>query len=169
MENPVTLRTKKAMGVLGRLIREWATDAASRPQHKLEDERRCVFYIDGFRAALNGAGLTEGRPDGNDGDYFIREGIDEVELLLRQPRRFSILLPEAEMIDHLQKQDGPLQVRMATLYAEVDPSEPDLGAKPIAPAVDDNGPATYDVTLGEHPFECFLDPYMAAYVCGQCR
>ncbi len=169
MENPVTLRTKKAMGVLGSLIRQWTIDPDARPQHTVEDARRCVFYIDGFREALNAAGLKEGRPDRDDGDYIIRDGVAEVELILRQPERFSILLPEAEMIRHLQEHDGPLQLRMATLYTEIDPADPDLGANPITPAIEDDGPATYDVTLGEDPFASFLDPYMASYVCGQCR
>ncbi|WP_282610498.1 hypothetical protein [Pelagibius sp. Alg239-R121] len=167
MENPVTLRTKKAMGVLGKLIREWTVDPASRPDHRLEEERRCVFYVDAFRNALNGEGLNEGQPESGDGDYCIRAGIEEVELILRQPNRFSILLPEAEMIHHLLDHDLPLQVRVAAVYAEVVPGDPD--AVPIRPAIEDSGPANYEVTLRDQPFECFLDPYMAAYVCGQCR
>lgn len=169
MENPFTLRTKRAMGVFGRLVREWTLDPAARPPHSTDEDRRCVIYVDAFRSALSAAGLTEGRSgDPVDGDFAIRDGIEEVELILRQPKRFSVLLPEEDVLRQLQDQQGPLQLRLARLYAEVSPDQLNLKDNPFPPSDDSDEAATYDLVLGDDPFRTFLDPYMAAYTCSQC-
>lgn len=171
MDNPITLKTRKAMGVLGLLMREWTLDPASRPPHIEEAERRCVIAIEDFRMALRDRGLSEETAANPQGDYAVRAGIAEVELILRSPDRFSILLPEAEMIQHLEEEANAgrsLHVRMARFYAGAGPAVADLVTTNDQPAVNDAGPAAVDVKLGIKPFETFLDPYIAAYSCTQC-
>ena len=121
--------------------------------------------IGDLRAILKENGLVEGRSDDElDGDYHIRPDIEEIELIPRTPKRFSILLPERKVLKGLQTQNSS-ELRMATIYADVKPDDVvDLNSVPA------HGRATYRVILeGEDKFSKFLEPYMASYMCTQCR
>jgi hypothetical protein len=169
MENALQLKTRKATGVLGRLIRQWAVDLETRPPLRLEGDCRWIIAIDDFRRILADNDLIEGKSSNDTGDYAIREGIDEIELIGRRPNRFSILLPEGEAIRSLLETENAAQLSMAALYSEVDPARPELDLSKLRPSERDDRPATYKVTMqGDEKFEKFLDPYMAAYVCSQC-
>lgn len=169
MENALQLKTRKATGVLGKLIRSWAVDLDTRPPFRVEGDCRWIIAVDDFRSLLRDNGLIEAISDTDTGDYKIRDDIDEIELITRKPNRFSVLLPEAEIIRSLADNKDAAQLQMATLYADVDPASPELDMTDLRDPQDDDRPATYRVTMqGDQKFEKFLDPYMAAYICSQC-
>ena len=171
MENPVTLLSHRAMGVLGKLIREWSLDPKSRPPHRMEGDRICVMTVGEFRRALeeeNGGRLK-------DSDIRIRDGVEEVELILRDPGRFSVLLPEEQIMTQLLRNseagDEQMIVQVPRIYvAALSDLVSDFDASDIPPAVeDDTGTAMLNAKLNKgDPFRTFLDPYMAAYTCTQC-
>ncbi len=169
MKNAMELRTRRASGVFGRLVREWTLDFDAAVPHRQEADGRLLISVGDLRAILTENGLVEGNADDDmDGDYRIRADIEEIELIPRRPKRFSILLPEKGVLEGLQSGDAG-QLRMAAVYAEVDPAKPELDLKQLRAAADDGRPATYQVTLeGEDRFRKFLDPYMASYMCTQC-
>ncbi|SPH24051.1 hypothetical protein DEA8626_03099 [Defluviimonas aquaemixtae] len=163
MDNPLTLWTNRAAGVLGALIRDWSLDPETRPEgHRMEGDRTCVIPIDAFRAALTG--LTEG-PDPDQNDYHLRDGIDDLELVFRRPDRVAFLMPEVEIMKEQSTIAAGDKIRVPALYADAGRT----GSAPITHAVNDPGPATYDVRLGEDPLQTFLDPYLASYCCMQCK
>ncbi|MCR9139602.1 MAG: hypothetical protein NXI27_26635 [Alphaproteobacteria bacterium] len=169
MENAFQLKTRRATGVLGMLIRQWAVDLDTRPPFRLEGDCRWIIAVEDFRDLLKSHGLEEARSETDSGDYLIRDDIEEIELITRKPNRFSVLLPEADIIRSLADSKGASQMQMATLYADVDPARPELDMGDLRDPLDDDRPATYKVTMdGDGKFEKFLDPYMAAYVCSQC-
>lgn len=169
MENPIELRTRRAMGIVGGLIRKWSVEPECRPAHRMEGERHCVIGIDAFLQVLAEQNLKRGdMAQGDDGDFAIRGDIREIELVLRKPDRISILLPEQEVMTGMTGDTAPQIMRMPALYSDIDPADPDLQKNPLRPATDDHRPATYVVTLGKDPFDTFLDPYMAAYSFSQC-
>ena len=170
MDNPMTLHSRKAMRVLGRLISEWSLDPDSRPAGaKYEaDGRIMVIQADGFRK------LLMGQPDGDDlsdQDFTLRSGITEVELILRRSDRFSILLPEPEALTHqaqVAKDGFQPRVRMARLYLDIDAADASMGL-PVNTKIDDeNTPAYYDLVVDDMALDAFLHPHMAAYCCTQC-
>lgn len=169
MDNPLTLWTKDAAGALGALIREWTLEPASLPAgHRMEDDRTCVIPVDAFREAMGG--LVEGprepgRPGAPRPDYQIREGIAEIELILRRPDRASILLPEKVILDEQVARGDTLVLRVPAIYAESGPA----GAAPETPAKGSKEPAAYDVAASGNALEAFLDPYLASYCCMQCK
>lgn len=169
MENPIELRTRRAMGVVGGLIRKWSTDPDCRPAHRMEGDRHCVIGIDAFLQVLAAQNLIRGDMARDDeGDFAIRSDIREIELVLRKPDRISVLLPEQEVMTGMTGNSPPQLMRMPSLYSDIDPADPDLQNNPLRRAADDLRPATYVVTLGKDPFDTFLDPYMAAYSFSQC-
>lgn len=170
MDNPMTLHTRKAMRVLGRLIAEWSLDPDSRPADaKFEaDGRVMVIQADSFRK------LLMGQPDGDalsDQDFALRAGIAEVELILRRPDRFSILLPESEALAHqaqVAKDGFQPRVRMARLYLDIDAADASRGSPVNAEIDDETTPANYDLVVDDKALDAFLHPHMAAYCCTQC-
>lgn len=176
--NPCLLRTKRATGLFGALIRKWTVDADERPQGTYEGTDRYVVSRADFRAALYQAGLRDAEHIEADGsndepDFALREGVTEIELIDRSASRFSILLPEPSMLTQIEDQangdNGPVKVNLPKLYLEVDMSGPEPSAENFNPASSEFGDANYSVTLGENPFETFLDPHLAGYTCTQCR
>lgn len=169
MENALQLKTRKATGVLGKLIRQWALDLDTRPPFRMEGDCRWIIAVEDFRSLLSDSGLVEANSQNDTGDYLIRDDIDEIELITRKPNRFSVLLPEAEIIQSLLDNEDTAQLQMASVYAEVDPARPELDLSGLRDTQEDSRPATYKVTMeGDKKFEKFLDPYMASYVCSQC-
>ena len=169
MDNALQLKTRRATGVLGGLIRKWALELSPEPPMRLEGDGRWIIPVHAFRRIMKNHGLDEAKSDTDSGDYRIRDDIEEIELITRKPNRFSVLLPEAEIIRSLSEEENFARLQMATLYADVDPAKPEIDLKEVRSPDDDDRPATYEVTLeGDDKFKKFLDPYMAAYVCSQC-
>lgn len=169
-DNPMTLRTRKAMRVLGSLISEWSLDPDSRPASaKLEANGRVlVIGVESFRKILMG------QPGGDalgDRDFTLRAGITEVELILRRADRFSILLPEPEALEHQAKvvKNGlqPL-VLMARMYLDIDAADADIGLPVNAEIEDETTPANYNLVVDDTALDAFLHPHLAAYCCTQC-
>ncbi len=168
MKNAMELRTRKASGVFGRLIRQWTLEFDTDLPHRREPDGRLVIAAEVLRNILAEADLVEGDADGEDGDYHIRSDIEEIDLIPRQPGRFSVLMPEKDVLRALRAEESG-HLRMAAVYAEVDPAKPDLDLAQLRPADSDLRPATYTVTFdGDDKFRKFLDPYMASYMCTQC-
>ena len=168
MKNAMELKTRRASGVLGRLVREWTVDFDASLPHRQEDDGRLVMTVGDLRAILTENGLVVGAADATDGDYHAHANIGEIELIPRRPGRFSILLPEKEVMERLQAQNNS-ELRLATIYFEVKPGDNVIDLEKIVASVDDGNDATYQVTLeGEDRFRNFLDPYMASYMCTQC-
>lgn len=163
MDNPLTLWTKDAAGVLGAKIRAWTLDPSSRPAGlRAEGDARFVMPVSDLVAAMGG--LAEG-PEGA-ADYQLRPDVTEVELLVRKPNRVSFLLPEPAILEEQASgAEGGGKVRVPAIYAD---SEPNSDA-PTASVRGDKGPATYEVSMRRNGLEAFLDPYLAAYCCMQCK
>lgn len=165
MDNPFTLHTHKAAQVLGRLVRQWSTGEIAAPGVMQADGRTVLVDIEAFRKVL----LAELRPE----EFEIRNGVKELELLTRAPDKFSILLPEQEVLEHQSERartGQPVVVNVGSVYADVSPGAPEGGQGAHAKAAPDNPayPASYPVTLGKDAFDAFLDPYMGTYVTAQC-
>lgn len=156
MDNPLTLWTMKAAGVLGALIREWTLDPSTRPAgHWMEGERTYVVPAAALREAL--AGLVEG-PESSGADYQLRDGITEVELIFRRPDRMAFLMPEEDVMREQASIVPGATIRVPALYVE--PGQ--WGAEGTAKAA-------YEVEVGQDPLRTFLDPYLASYSCMQCK
>ncbi len=164
MKNAMELRTRRASGVFGRLIREWTVEFDNTIPHDRETDGRLIIEVETLRGILTDNGLVEGDADSEDGDYHIRDDIQQIELIPRRPNRFSVLLPERDVLRSLQGQSGG-ELRMPAVYSEVDATSGTLQLDQLA----EEGPAAYVVSLeGEDKFRKFLDPYMASYLCTQC-
>ncbi len=160
MDNPFTLKTHKAAQVLGRLVRQWSTGELSPPGGS-GDGRTVVVDIEALRKML----LAELGPE----EFEIRDGVKELELVKRTPERFSILLPEPEVLAHqaaLAQSGQPVVVNVGSLYVDMNPGDLDMNGKTSQP--NPAHPASYPVTLGKNAFDAFLDPYMGSYVTAQC-
>ncbi|WP_424986849.1 hypothetical protein [Microbulbifer sp. S227A] len=172
-DNPIELRTRKAMRVIGKLIEEWSINPDSHPEGARTelDGRLIVFSRGVFQKTLQA--LPEIDRLGDE-DYILRDNIAEIELMLRRPDRFSILLPEPEAIAFQQNavQQGLWPtVSLPMFYAEVPWDEGGDGWMPHVASPDsrDDAPAGYAVQLsGENPLDEFLRPYLAGYCCTQC-
>jgi hypothetical protein len=177
MDNPVNLQSRKAFGVFGSMVRGWSLlDEGETPYGFAKDgERTFVIGAEAFRAMLVKAGLKDGTPAPGGtpdpgADFWLRPGVAEIELLRRRPDRASFLMPEAEVMKE-QKELAPGDiVAVPALYAEVGPGGPHAGNAPPVAAVDDkDGPSHYQVVMGHDPLRTFLDPYLAGYLCMQCK
>lgn len=172
LQNPFILQTRHATGVFGRLVRTWAIDEGARKKlagkSKLPRSGRLVVKVKRFRKALSDAGLREGT-EKKPADFCIRDGVEEVQLIVRKPECFTILLPERRILRELGKARPPITVRVANLYLDVAKAGSDLDYANLPRAEGDHGAATYDLRLGADPFGTFLDPFMASYICSQCR
>lgn len=176
--NPCLLQTKRAAGIFGALIRDWTLNAERRPEGTYQGDNRYIVSREVFRSALHQAGLFDAEQliaEGSNAvpDFALRQGVTEIEMIDRQTARFSILLPEQAMLtqisDQVSADSGPVKVSLPALYLDVYMDGPERSAENFNVASGEEGPANYSVTLGENPFETFLDPYLAGYICTQCR
>ncbi|MEM9549693.1 MAG: hypothetical protein AAGA05_00875 [Pseudomonadota bacterium] len=167
MSHPFMLHTQRALAVFGELIRTWTIDPASRPDHSAEFGNR-ILVVDAkdLRDILiDGHGLTEDADRGK-GDFIIRHGVEQIELILRDPTgvRATFLMPEVEVMQaQIASTDG-VTAEVPAFYF----TDPVRGRVP-----DDAGrqsPAFVPVTMpgNEDPMRAFLDPYLASYLCMQC-
>lgn len=171
--NPIELKTRKALRVMGRLIEDWSINPKSHPVGARTelDGRLIVFTREAFETAL--AGLSDDDRLTAD-DYALRDNIAEIELLLRRPDRFSIVLPEPEAIKFQHRalqQDLWPTVSLPMVYGNIpwDTASPDWAVHVEIAEMRDNDPAGYMVQLsGENPLDEFLRPYLAGYCCTQC-
>ncbi|MDU9003676.1 hypothetical protein [Sedimentitalea todarodis] len=171
--NPIELKTRKALRVIGGLIEAWSINPKSHPSGARTelDGRLIVFTKEAFEHSL--ANLPENDRLTED-DYALRENIIEIELLLRRPDRFSIVLPEPEAIEFQHtalEQDLWPTVSLPRMYSEVSWSSSDQDwPTPFAGGTaSDSDAAGYVVQLdGENPLDEFLRPYLAGYCCTQC-
>ncbi|MEL6235001.1 MAG: hypothetical protein AAFR46_11380 [Pseudomonadota bacterium] len=105
-ENPITLWTQKAMRVMGMLAEKWAIYPESRPaEARAEmDGRILVLSTGAFEKHLASLGEDALGPT----DITFRDGISEVEIVLRAPGRATLLMPEASaMADQRDIADNP--------------------------------------------------------------
>jgi len=176
MDNPINLRTRKASGVLGALIRSWALlrdEELPQGFTRLSD-RSFVISAEDLRAMMRGAGLTDGtREPGQEPepepDFWLRDDIEEVELIRRKPERASLLLPERDVMEHQERFLSDGDPFMLPDFYLVETADKNAKA-PDTPAVgEDHALAHRSVTMGKDPFRGFLDPYLALYLCTQCK
>ncbi|MFK7751588.1 MAG: hypothetical protein AB8B51_03470 [Sedimentitalea sp.] len=172
--DPITLNSRRAMRVIGKLIETWSMDPTSRPASaKMEGNGRLiVFSAHDFKELL--AALPEEDRLGPR-DFSLRSGdkeITEVELVLRDPNRLTLLLPEPEAMAHHHQmaKDGEMPgIKLATLYRDLEPGSLDSALPLNQAGLTETAPATYQVHYsGENPLDAFLRPYLAAYCCTQC-
>ena len=97
MDNAFIPKTNKALNALGALIREWALDEPALRKLLTQDaSSRLVMKVDIFSEQLEGKGLVEGV------DFKVRDNVTEVELVLRAPNRFTIVLPEPDALTRFE-------------------------------------------------------------------
>ncbi len=170
MENPLTLNTRRAMGVLGAMIREWATQPETLESVATRDGNRgWLIDVDAFHALMKEAKLMHGAAGDPNVDYAVRVGVKEIEILERGANRASLLLPEQSMMDEVNGFADGSSLRIPAFYADTDASGTPLGKILTPPAVDDDRPGFHEVELGPDPLKTFLDPYLAGYLCVQCK
>lgn len=155
--NPITVYSQKGLQAIGKLMRFWTLDASSRPEGRLEG-RTYVMSREVFVDALATAGLAHGV------EYEMRDGVDEVELYMRDPSRLTLTLPEPDVLDSMGQ--TPSYVRVPVLDYEGKSYE----AGPVPKGQDAShkmlkldGDGYYD------PYGAFIDSYLAAYSCTQCK
>lgn len=171
--NPIELKTRKAQRVIGGLIEDWSVNPKSYPAGARTelDGRLVVLTREAFETVLASLSETDRLTDD---DYKLRDNIAEIELLLRRPDRFSIVLPEPEAIEFQHRalqQDLWPTVSLPKMYGEVSwsASEQDWPAPFEGGSASDDDAAGYVVQLdGENPLDEFLRPYLAGYCCTQC-
>lgn len=170
MENPLTLNTRKAMGVLGAMIRDWATEPATLEDVASRDgDRGWLIPVAAFHALMQKAGLTHGAPGDPNADYAVRDGVTAVEILQRGADRASLLLPEQSMMDEINGLSDGSKLRIPAFYAKTDALGVPLGKVLMPPAIEDDRPGFHEIELGPDPLATFLDPYLAGYLCVQCK
>ena len=170
MEYPLQMRTRRALGVLGRLIFDWTEDPGKLPPDARKEADRIVIELGTFRQLMDAEGLTEGDPgDGAAGDYAVRANVREVELILRNPDRASILLPEPHVVASCRAAMGPLEAPVVRLYKDLADALETGGDAALTAANSPDDPVVYGmVQLGEDPLEAFIYPNTAYYSCTQC-
>lgn len=176
MDNPLTLNTRKACGVLGAMVRGWAqlADGTLPDGFRREDPRTLVADAKVFREMMRGAGLSDGTPEAggtpdDKADFWLRPDVRKVELIARDPGRATLLLPDGDLIAE-QEALAPGQVVMVPEFYLSQDTADGLTNAPNTPAVEDDGvPALRAVKMGQEPLRGFLDPYLAAYLCTQCK
>ncbi|MGR3742862.1 MAG: hypothetical protein ACU0BC_01710 [Pseudooceanicola nanhaiensis] len=170
--NPIELRTRKALRVVGALLDKWTTDASSRPSSASveADGRLIVFDVADLEAQMDSLPEEDRLVPGT--DYHLRDGIKQIELVLRRPDRVSFLLPEPEAMKHHHDlvNNGEMPgIMLATLYRDLDKDEIEKQMPVFLDGLPDEDPATYLVHVsGKNPLDAFLHPYLASYCCAQC-
>ena len=162
MDNQLTLLTQRAMGALGAVIRDAASAGGT-------ENISVAELIDRMQAKLapDAPPLAEGT------DYRVRDGVQQVRLLARDPSRLDLLLPEPAVLQAISGSlagTGGLSTSLPWPYTDrAAPPEPyDAKAAPKAVSLDQSVGGRFTVDIGEEGFEAFLDPYMAGYVTSQC-
>jgi hypothetical protein len=170
MEYPLEMRTRRALGVLGRLIFDWAENPARLPPEARREPGRIVIDLKSFRQVMDAEGLTEGDPgDSAAGDYAVRADVREVELIVRTPDRASILLPEPHVVTSYRGAMGPVEAPVVRLYKELADALDAGGDADLTAARGPDDPVVYGkVQLGKDPLEAFIYPNTAYYSCTQC-
>lgn len=171
--NPIELMTRKALRVLGGLIEQWSVNPKSHPANARTelDGRLIIFSKDEFTRILSELPESDRLTES---DYKLRDNITEIELLLRRPDRFSIVLPEPEALEfqvRALEQDLWPTINMPWIYNNVHWAGPGQGwpasTRALSPDTSEN--VGYPVQLdGENPLDEFLRPYLAGYCCTQC-
>ncbi len=170
MDFPLEMRTQSALGILGRLIFDWAENPYTLPPgHRIEGDR-IIFAVDVFHSLMAAEGLRHGDPgDKTKGDYAVRADIREVELIRRSAGRASILLPEPEIVATCRTMTAPVDVPLASLYKDLAEGSQNRGSVRLSPARDTGGSAIYAmVKLDSDPLETFIFPNTVYYSCTQC-
>lgn len=170
MDYPLEMRTERALGILGRLIFDWAENAESLPEGCREEPGRVVIKVETFHQLMQDEGLSQGDPgDKAAGDYAVRADVREVELIRRTPERASILLPETDVVRGYRKMTAPVEVPLANLYKELAKGADGEGEVQLSPARDSGEGAIYAmVRLESDPLEAFIYPNTGYYSCTQC-
>ncbi|MBL4767733.1 MAG: hypothetical protein JKY94_08465 [Rhodobacteraceae bacterium] len=158
MENPFTPKTQRGLRAFGKLIREWAANPDAVP-NVVQDARTFLINREDFIKAMEPALNTPA--NGNGPDYLLRDDVEEVELIVRIPNRFTVVLPEEQALAEYQA-PWPRPVEVPAIYGYA------VDANAVA-ALGDDAPATYTVDLDNNNFKEFLEPFMAGYSCSQCR
>lgn len=159
MQTPFEPLKHIALQAFGQLVREWTQDMSNVP-HTKPDGRTIIITLEDFRAAMAEKNAFDVPQLGQGAHYKMRDGIIEIELLMRQNDRFSVLLPEPDAILRFNA-PGPTDLQVPAIYGK---DEWGYAQGDIPPDAN----ATYTVTVQENDFSKFLDPHMAGYCCGQC-
>ncbi|MEM7544676.1 MAG: hypothetical protein AAF367_04000 [Pseudomonadota bacterium] len=157
MDNPLVLHTQKALQNFGMLIRRWTLEPDKRPELRAESDRILVIGRKIFEMELGEVGLFSGR------DYTLRDGVNEVELILRRPDRCALILPEVDVLTEIGQPWS--EVRYPKL--NLDPYR--AGMTDVPPPVKGDEPASQVLALGKNPYVDFLDAFMASYLVAQCK
>ena len=169
-DNPIELMTAKAYRVMGMLIESWATgqDLLPAGARREADDRLIVFSVEAFRDLV--AGLPEEDRLGEQ-DIAFRDGVTEIELLMRRPDRMAMVMPEEQALAHqhqMRKNGWPIEVKLPDIYREIDHDAPNWAELMMAEDVEGEK-APYQLRIdGADPLKTFLHPYMAGYCCAQC-
>ena len=169
MEFPLEMRTERALGILGKLIFDWAEDADSLPPGCREEAGRIIIEVETFHRLMQAAGLVQGDPGGAGGDYAVRVNVTEIELVRRGPERASILLPEPHVVAGLRAMTEPVDAPVVRLYKRVVDGLGDTGPARLTEARHSTEDVLYGkVRLDGDPLESFIYPNTAYYSCTQC-
>lgn len=159
--NPMVIKTQRGARRLGELIETWSTSASSRPGKTSADGRTVTMSKAEFLTALGDEFANE---------MEFREGVETVELAIRQSDIFTILLPEPQVFGHHREKladDGKTTVGMPRIYLDINPTDLNVNVMNKL-EMNPSFPANYDVKFSEETLDAFLMPYMAGYVCTQC-
>jgi hypothetical protein len=169
MDYPLEMRSERALGILGRLIFDWAEDPARLPPGAREEDGRIVLDVETFHGLLQREGLVQGDPGGAGGDYAVRVDITAVELIRRSPERASILLPERHVVTGYRAMTGPVEAPVVRLYKRVADAHAGGEAARLPEARASAEDVHYGtVPLAGDPLEAFIYPNTAYYSCTQC-
>lgn len=170
--DPIEILSTKGLRVMGKCIAQWCVDPIKRPPNTRIEAggRLVVFSKEDFLAHLEALPEEERLTRR---DIRIRDDVKEIELIVRRDDRLSILLPDPEALKHqkvIQQRGHPVAVMLPTLYQLL--NKDDQQGKPwmdVNLDVTDLDPKTEEMRLiGGDPFEQFLYPYLASYLCAQC-
>ena len=169
MDYPLEMRTERALGILGRLIFDWAEDPAHLPPGHREEAGRIVMDVGSFHQLMQAEGLVQGDPGGEGGDYAVRVNVTEVELIRRGPYRASILLPETHIVGSYRQMPAPVEAPVVRLYKRVADAHGEGGTARLGHARHSGEDVLYGkVELEGDPLEAFIYPNTAYYSCTQC-
>lgn len=102
--NEFLLKNNNALGIFGKLVRDWATGAKDRPD-----------CLDAFKHQLSEAGIGKE-------DYELHPDIKKIEFVDRQSDSFKILLPLAERVKWANEDGGkaPNNYTLPQFYIDLD-------------------------------------------------
>jgi hypothetical protein len=161
--NPIVLKTRKAMRVLGKLAAEWAMDESTRPDN-------LDVIAPGRIFAVNTQQLMDflSDPDRPEEDRLsvedlsFRDGVERVELIVRTPQNASILLPEPQVMASQTENKGQVTLEVPRIYDSIDfLSDGEQKAN-------ENYAVTFTQKDDEDALDAFLYPYLGSYICAQC-